>query len=54
MTVPSAIFLNDRSLNIRGVPLFRHLLKFRLGIIGIWVAVDSGNPPAAREAVDVR
>jgi hypothetical protein len=53
MTVPSAIFLNDRLLTIRGVPLFRHLLKFRLGIIGIWIALDSGKIPAAGAAVEV-
>jgi hypothetical protein len=53
MTVPSAISLNDRPLSIRGVPLFRHLLRFQLGIIGIWAALGSGNPPAAREAVEV-
>jgi hypothetical protein len=61
--VPRCTYCNDNAicnplnywrLRIEGGPLFRRLLKSQLGTGGVWVASDSGNPPAAGEGVEVR
>jgi hypothetical protein len=51
--VPSAIFLNDRPLAIRGGPLFRHVLKFRLGPSASESHLKCGNLAASGEAGEV-
>src|SRR6266446_3418896 len=41
-------------LRCEGGTIFRRSLKSRRGTVGVWVAWDAGNPPAAGEAVAVR
>ena len=40
--------MNYWRLRIEGGPIFRRLLKSQLGTVGVWVAFDSGNPPAEK------